>query len=73
MVFEAYAGMSSSEPAALIKQRSLAAGGQRSREEAIGNTEQKLPRKAGVTQGSGVARIKMIAPSSPEPWMEGLY
>ena len=53
-MFEARAGMSSNEPAALIQQSSLAAGSQQSREDATGNMDhgRKLPRKAGITQGS---------------------
>jgi hypothetical protein len=45
-VFEAHAGMSSNEPAALIKRSSLAAGSQRSREEALENMAhgRELPR-----------------------------
>lgn len=52
-MFEACAGMPSNEPAVLIKQSSLAAGSQRSREEVIGSAgpSSELPRKAGTTRG----------------------
>lgn len=52
-MFEVCAGMPSNEPAVLIKQSSLTAGSQRSREEVVASTGhgRELPRKAGTTQG----------------------